>query len=162
MTSIISVGLIWVSLALFSHTNRHYYDTNRNSPLKVLIIWFQNLPRDIINKRFRALFCLVGSVACRDTSSNMLTLSNITSQYWDNLPRGTWHSKQGSATVSAIIFTLVYYQITSFQIIRFGYVTNNTLIRNWTLAHQSWVVTCSPYSHNLTKEIKTNSKEGII
>ena len=63
-----------------------------------------NLPRDTLNKRSPSLFCLIGSVSCRDTSSSMITLSISMSYYWDNLPRGPSDTASREQHLSVPVF----------------------------------------------------------
>ena len=72
--------------------------------LKGIYNLIPSLPRSILNKRSPFLFCLVGSVACRDTSSSMITLSNSTFQYWDNLPRELFDTANWDQHASVPVF----------------------------------------------------------
>ena len=65
-----------------------------------------SLPSDIINERSPGLFCLIGSVACRHTSSSMITFSDSTSQYSENLPRGPFDTADRDQYPSVTIFPL--------------------------------------------------------
>ena len=115
--------------------NGRYYDKKELSKGTFNLI--PNVPRNIVNKRSPGLFCDIESVACRNSSSNMITLSN-----WDNLLRG--HS--GTANKDQHLLLAVFppcYRVPSSQTNRFGSVRVNTCNYKLGLAHQNWVVRCS-------------------
>ena len=116
-----------------------------------------SLPRNILNERSPGLFCLTGSVSCRDTSSSMIIFSNSMSEYWDNLHRRS--SEQAhrdqypliqhfylSVFISFLVF-LPKFQIFRLDILDLLGVTPMT--RSWGLS-----IECSPYALGFSRKIK--------
>ena len=103
-----------------------YFNDRKKELFKGTYKLILRLPRNILNNRSPSSFCHIGSVTCRDTSSSIITLASSMSHYWDNLPRGPFDSKQGSATLSTRVSTLVCYHILDFKTNCFGSVRTNT------------------------------------
>ena len=130
-----------MSKALLLFAKGRYYDKKELS--KGTFNFIPNLPRDIVNKRTPCLFCHNGSIACRNASSRMITLSNTTSQYWDNFAQiGPSDTANRDQHPLGAVFPPCY-QVPSFQINRFGSAGANNCDYKSGLAHPNWVVRCS-------------------
>lgn len=130
--------------------NGHYYDREKEF-LTGTYHLISSLPRNILNERSPGLFCLTGSVTCRDTSSSMIILSNSMSEYWDNLLRRS--SEQAHRIqypliqhfyLSVFISFLVF--LPKFQIFRRDILD---LLASWGLS-----IECSPYALEFSWKIK--------
>ena len=101
-------------------------------------------------------FSIIRFVACRDTSSRAIRLSNSTFKYWDLLKQQTG--------ISTCQYQHLHIRVTKFQVYRLIALdvlglTPETI--SWAVAHQSWVLRSSPCTPGFSWKNQPNCQKRL-